>query len=212
MDNLLIIIPIFLLVGMTIIKIDPMLFTKYYALWRSLDPETFAERIGNRIYMARETFPLKSNTVRDYAELEGIAISFYIHLERQIQGEDLDLPVYLARGRLLALLRVESFEPFYDGCVRGLNNGGLISFLNRILDFYHREQEHQYVSWALSQFIDETTDYEVVYEIMEEYVNLFAKQLPFPTRDIHLLVRDWKEILLNHCRLLSTIRTQIGRI
>jgi hypothetical protein len=185
--------------------------SKYDDTWYALDPQTFAQRHGNRVIMARENYPLAGNTIENYRELVGVAIDFLNFLKKNSEGHNVDLSYNMALGEVVRLLRVESLEPFYDSCIRGLD-GGVSGLLNKITEAYMREKEQGYVNAVIARTISDPLSYEEILGLMQEYVDKFGQFLPFQIRNINLLVHDWRQILLSHAKVLSSVRSKIGHI
>ena len=183
----------------------------YDELWNALDPQECARAVDSKIYLARESYPLKKNIVESYDEFYSIVTQYMIHLEKNFLNTDVELPESMAFGKVLDLLRIQNLAPLYDRAKRGTEKG-LRGVLEEISLRYCEEKNHMYTQHVLETAISDPWDYEEIESLITEYINRFGRYLPYQLRDKRLLVNSWRQILGNHAAILNKIRSMVGQI
>lgn len=175
-----------------------------------LDPAAIDEKISNRVMMAARSYPLKKNSVKDFEELLHHSKGFAKHVWDRYLGVEWDEEY--AYQQMVAVMnngRIR-LQDRYDACRRG-TNGGVKALLDDIVEAFIEEQTRNYVHAVFDQEIGDRLDSEIIRDVMEAYLVKFGQYLPFAQRNVESLMLNWEQILLNHAKILATIRSQVGR-
>ena len=184
----------------------------YKELMRQLDEAALARYPADVIYMAREDFPLSSNTASGFQDMIWILTSFVIFVDKRYRNSEDDMPPEQAHALVQKLLR-RDFESLYPQAVLGID-GGLSRLLNDLTDQLVRQAISDRVEHILDSAINNPNDYATLEEIMLEYRRdnkAALEAMGIPIRSTEMLAKNWREILRNHCLLIGKHRNLVGQ-
>jgi len=177
-----------------------------------LDERNIANTVGIPCYMARNAYPLRKPTVRNFDELIEETTKFYQHMHCQIIciGK-FTMPYGMAEGHTHSLLDKMGLEDVYMIANEGIR-GGLHAIFEAIHEHFKEEMEEKYIEMILTKFVD-PVDYDDRIELMQQYLNRFGSNIPANVRPRSAaeLAINYKDIVKIHMNVLKGMRGKITR-
>ena len=177
-----------------------------------LDERNIANAVGISCYMARNAYPLRKSTVRDFDELIDETTRFYQHMHSQlIYMRKGIMPYDMAEGHTRKLIDQMGREDAYMIANEGIR-GGLYAIFEAIYKHFEEEMEERYILMVLQKFVD-PVDPDDRIELMQQYLNRFGGNIPAGThlRSASELAANYEDTIKMHMNVLKGMRGKITR-
>lgn len=173
---------------------------------QALESPTIARRVEAPIRESYARCHLGSMTSSSFSETAARIITFTNELHSGLGWPEMNDETAL--GIAMRLLNVHSLESFYSACRLGTDKG-IHGVFEKLRDALIEEHTRGYVNYILSTTVNPSS-YEEIYDLMSEYHSRFARYLDMDVRRVEHMCLNWRDILLDHARVISRIRGRIG--
>ena len=191
--------------------------TKLMRILDKLDPDYIARVVERAHNIARETFPLDSDSVSSHAEFYDTITRYYRHHYAHTIAGGVDLPEDLVHADVRrhldqAYRDYGGYEGAYTNAKKG-RSGGMSAVLNAIASGLKQQQERQYIEHLFFTEVD-PMDYDDIVTLMRDYLDRFGGLLSPAdrARSPHDLARNYDTIIKSHARAMGTIKDLMRRV